>query len=151
MSAFKLPGKAKQNNLPPECGQPIEVFKIVSWTSGPWASCFETPCALCYGMWCILLCVSGYSACCDWWSVGVILYEMLVGHPPFLANSPAETQYKVCIYSIVLDTVKQDIFTCRSGTWSSRKFPLFCGVGLIIYHVSIIHQSLLGHNLHVTK
>ena len=27
----------------------------------------------------------------------VILYEMLVGQPPFLANTPAETQYKVKI------------------------------------------------------
>ena len=37
----------------------------------------------------------GYTQLCDWWSVGVIMYEMLVGQPPFLANSPAETQYKV--------------------------------------------------------
>merc|ERR1740128_727856 len=37
----------------------------------------------------------GYTQLCDWWSVGVILYEMLVGQPSFLANSPAETQYKV--------------------------------------------------------
>ena len=38
---------------------------------------------------------TGYTQQCDWWSVGVILYEMLVGQPPFMANTPAETQYKV--------------------------------------------------------
>ena len=37
----------------------------------------------------------GYNQSCDWWSVGVILYEMLVGQPPFLANNPAETQMRV--------------------------------------------------------
>lgn len=37
----------------------------------------------------------GYSKECDWWSVGCILYEMLVGYPPFCADEPAETYRKV--------------------------------------------------------
>ena len=44
---------------------------------------------------------TGYNQACDWWSVGVILYEMLVGQPPFLANNPAETQLKVGTLSTV--------------------------------------------------
>ena len=42
---------------------------------------------------------TGYSQLCDWWSVGDILYEMLVGQPPFLANTPAETQCKVMLHN----------------------------------------------------
>ncbi len=42
--------------------------------------------------------ILGYTQLCDWWSVGVILYEMVVGQPPFLATAPLETQMKVRIY-----------------------------------------------------
>jgi len=34
---------------------------------------------------------TGYSRECDWWSVGVIMYGMLMGYPPFYSETPEET------------------------------------------------------------
>jgi serine/threonine kinase 38 len=38
---------------------------------------------------------TGYGEGCDWWSLGVIMYECLVGYPPFYANEPRLTCNKI--------------------------------------------------------
>lgn len=38
---------------------------------------------------------NGYGMEVDWWSVGVILFEMLVGYPPFFSENPSDTCQKI--------------------------------------------------------
>ncbi len=38
---------------------------------------------------------TGYTEIVDWWSVGAILFEMLVGYAPFCSDNPKETCRKV--------------------------------------------------------
>jgi len=37
----------------------------------------------------------GYTETVDWWSLGVILFEMLVGYPPFFSEDPSLTCQKI--------------------------------------------------------
>eukprot|EP00095_Tigriopus_kingsejongensis_P005650 snap_masked-scaffold209_size256900-processed-gene-0.5 protein:Tk05650 transcript:snap_masked-scaffold209_size256900-processed-gene-0.5-mRNA-1 annotation:"serine threonine protein" len=38
---------------------------------------------------------TGYNSACDWWSLGVIMFEMLIGYPPFCSENPQETYKKI--------------------------------------------------------
>lgn len=38
---------------------------------------------------------TGYGKECDYWSVGVIMFEMLVGYPPFFSDTPPEVYRKI--------------------------------------------------------
>eukprot|EP01035_Chromulina_nebulosa_P066936 gene66936-91678_t len=45
----------------------------------------------------------GYGMDCDWWSLGVIMYECLVGFTPFYADDPVTTCRKILRWSQFLD------------------------------------------------
>lgn len=38
---------------------------------------------------------TGYTKAVDWWSVGVIFFEMIVGYPPFFSEDPSVTCQKI--------------------------------------------------------
>jgi serine/threonine protein kinase len=37
----------------------------------------------------------GYTELVDWWAVGVIIYEMLIGYAPFTSEVNDEIYYKI--------------------------------------------------------
>jgi serine/threonine kinase 38 len=37
----------------------------------------------------------GYDETVDWWSIGVIMFEMMVGYPPFFSDEPSITCQKI--------------------------------------------------------
>jgi len=45
---------------------------------------------------------TGYTATCDWWSLGVIMFEMLIGYPPFCSENPQETYKKIMAWKETL-------------------------------------------------
>jgi len=46
---------------------------------------------LCY----VLFRLKGYNKAVDWWALGVLIYEMAAGFPPFFADQPIQIYEKI--------------------------------------------------------
>nr|KAJ0227624.1 hypothetical protein LSAT_V11C100017180 [Lactuca sativa] len=42
----------------------------------------------------------GYALKCDWWSLGAIMFEMLVEYPPFYSDDPMVCTCYCCVVSV---------------------------------------------------
>ncbi|KAJ2783076.1 Serine/threonine-protein kinase [Coemansia javaensis] len=88
----------------------------------------------------------GYGKACDWWSLGAIMFECLVGYPPFCSDNSHETYRKIMhwretlvfpsdvrlspesvhlIRSLLCD---QQHRLGRNGAWELKQHPFFNGV-----------------------
>ncbi len=54
----------------------------------------------------------GYGMECDWWSVGAIMYEMMVGYPPFYSDDPMTTCRKIVNWRSTLRFPPEVLFQC---------------------------------------
>ena len=39
--------------------------------------------------------VQGHNSSVDWWALGILIYEMLAGYPPFYAENPLGIYEKI--------------------------------------------------------
>ncbi|MBA0798194.1 hypothetical protein Gohar_008808 [Gossypium harknessii] len=64
----------------------------------------------------------GYGMECDWWSLGAIMFEMLVGYPPFYSEEPLSTCRKM-MYCFIYNDSKL-ISLMQIVNWRTHlKFP----------------------------
>ncbi|KAI9104523.1 serine/threonine protein kinase [Phlyctochytrium arcticum] len=85
----------------------------------------------------------GYGKECDWWSLGAIMFECLVGYPPFCSENPHETYRKIINWrdhlyvpdDVHLSREAEDLIRCllcdadqRLTAAHIRAHPFFRGV-----------------------
>ncbi|KAI4170527.1 MAG: hypothetical protein LQ343_004904 [Gyalolechia ehrenbergii] len=58
----------------------------------PWRAVFDDPLKL------------GHGTAVDWWAFGILVFEFLVGNPPFWDNNPMKIYEKICVGKIKFPT-----------------------------------------------
>ena len=67
--------------------------------------------------------MQGYNKAVDWWALGVLIYEMAAGYPPFFADQPIQIYEK-----IVSGKVRKDMGSASSVSYTHLTLPTIVGV-----------------------
>ncbi|KAJ7180669.1 AGC/NDR protein kinase [Mycena filopes] len=75
--------------------------------------------------------MKGYGKECDWWSLGAIFFECLVGYAPFCSENPADTYKKIIEWPNYL-FFPEEVFISREGedllrqmmTWADKRLTV---------------------------
>lgn len=65
--------------------------------------------------------MQGYGNECDWWSLGAIMFECLVGYPPFCSETPHDTYKKIVNWRYHL-AFPDDVHLSREAEDLIRRF-----------------------------
>ena len=55
-----------------------------------------------------------YGRAVDWWGVGVVMYEMVYGFPPFASDCPLTTYSNICQWETNLEFPAETPISCQA-------------------------------------
>lgn len=85
----------------------------------------------------------GYAFSCDWWSVGAIMFECLIGWPPFCAEDPHDTYRKIVNWRETL-YFPEDVPLNRIPENLIRKFVNQILIKIVNVLIKFIQPAVLG-------
>lgn len=84
----------------------------------------------------------GYGYECDWWSLGAIMFECLVGYPPFCSESTHDTYQKIMQWQYHL-AFPEDVHLSREAEDLIRRSALFTPSLTLTLHIHICLNPIL--------
>jgi serine/threonine protein kinase len=87
--------------------------------------------------------MKGYGKECDWWSLGAIFFECLVGYAPFCSDNPGDTYKKIIDWPNYL-YFPEEVFISREGEDLIRRCAFnLTNLSSLDFNSVMIHPSLM--------